>query len=282
MSPRRWSLASSSSAAMGMAVSASVSACACIQVMAIEPVADRFFAFDHLERRGRATAGVARAGIAQPGNQGQLRRRQARRAEREGGLIERRQAGGQALGAARDRRRRIVQFVRETGGQFAEREHLLVMQLVGSEQPRAIDHHVDQHGGQLEAVANHLRKVIAIEGERLDRFFRDDVARRSRHSRIRQEAGQVAAPPFGDLSRSRAPVDRDRQVAREQDEQPRRHLHRSEDEFTQGDMKQLATVSQPLQLFAGDPGRGPGGRRDDRRVRCRPCCGFRSCHKRSK
>ena len=67
---------------------------------------------------------------------------------------------GEHLGAAHHRRRRVVQLVRQAGGQLAERDELLVAQVARGELPRAIDHRVHQRGRDHRALADHLRQRL--------------------------------------------------------------------------------------------------------------------------
>jgi hypothetical protein len=62
----------------------------------------------------------------------------------------------------------------QTGGEFAERQHLLFLQVAGREVPRAVEHRVDAGRGQLVALANHLGKMGAGDGEHLGPLHCDD------------------------------------------------------------------------------------------------------------
>ena len=109
-----------------------------------EPRGDRVFtigAFDRRERRRGASDARLHA-VDRPRRAAPSVSRAAPRARDASSASA--SAVGQQPGAARGRRRRVVQLVRETGGELAERHHLLVLQLARSELPRAIEHHVDE------------------------------------------------------------------------------------------------------------------------------------------
>ena len=81
--------------------------------------------------------------------------RGAERARRPLGLL---QAVLEQRGAAFDRGRRVVQLVRQSGGQLAERDHLLVVQVARREDPGAIEHLVHEDRRDLMTLANHLAR----------------------------------------------------------------------------------------------------------------------------
>ena len=84
-------------------------------------------------------------------------------------------------GTPLDRGRRIVQLVGESGRQLAERRHLLVVQVVRREQPRAIDHLVHEDGRHLVALADHLGQLVAVQRQDRARRLRDGIAWRAHH-----------------------------------------------------------------------------------------------------
>jgi hypothetical protein len=64
-------------------------------------------------------------------------------------IIEAHECCTQFRRAPANRRRGIVQFMSEAGGEFAERNQLFIVEVAGSEMSRAIDHDVYENGSQL-------------------------------------------------------------------------------------------------------------------------------------
>ena len=125
--------------------------------------------------------------------------------------------------AAFDGGRRVVQLVGESGGQFAERDHLLVVQAARCEEP-GCDRASCGRGCDVISwtLANHRREIVARDRENLRRLLGDGIAGRIDQARVGKHAGDVTAAPFDELVPSGAAVDEDRDAARQQDEEARR------------------------------------------------------------
>ena len=123
------------------------------------------------------------------------------------------------LGAPRDRRGGVVQLVREPRRQLAEGGHLLFLKVARREMAGAVEHDVHEDRGELVAVANQRRDLLAGDHQDLGRLLGLHVARRRDEARVRQEPAHVAPAPLHDLVRPGAPVDVNRQVAGKDDVQ---------------------------------------------------------------
>ena len=115
--------------------------------------------------------------------------------------------------AARCCRRRIVQLVRQTGRELAQRHHLLVLPVCRCEHPGPVHHPVDERFRDHRTLAYERRELVAHHDQRVRFYFGHDLRHAGPHSRIREHAGDVAGVPFGDLAR-RAPGRSQRQSDR--------------------------------------------------------------------
>ncbi len=179
---------------------------------------------------------------------GQRRAALAERARRLLGFL---QPIAEQRGAAFDRRRRVVQFVRQSGRQLAERDHLLVVQAARREDPGAIEHLVHEDRRDLVTVANHLGEVVARDDENLRRFLGERVAGRADQARIGQHAGDVAGPRLEHLVPPGPAIDKDRNVAREHDEQARDRDASRAQHLALVEMAKRAVRDQPREFLAG-------------------------------
>ena len=117
--------------------------------MILEPVGDRLFAFGLLNRRQHSRHTHRQAGRAHLVNGGELRVGQLRGAQRERrlfGFVESLFKQGRA---ALDGGRGIIQFVRQSSGQPAERRHFLVLQIVRREDAAPVEHLVHEQRREL-------------------------------------------------------------------------------------------------------------------------------------
>jgi len=119
--------------------------------------------------------------------------------------------------AALDGCRRVVQFVREPGGEPSERRHFLVLQPARGEDAAAIQHLVNQHRRDFVALANHRRHVFARDGKDLGRLLCNRVAGRRRHARVGKHTRHVSCPPLHHLVPTGTSVDIDRDVSFQHD-----------------------------------------------------------------
>ena len=134
-----------------------------VQAMIGEPVGDGLLAFGLLDGRPHAVHSVGQARLANGIDRRELRIAQPGRAEcarRPLGIL---QPVVEQRRAAFDRRGGIVQLVSQSRGQFAEGNHLLVVQVARSEGPGAIDHAVDQDRRDLIALADQLTELVAMD-----------------------------------------------------------------------------------------------------------------------
>ena len=193
--------------------------------MTRQPVGDGVFTVRLLDGRApEGRAGRGKAELARPVDGGLLGLGQSRRAERAGRRFDLRQPKLESLGAPRDRRSGVVQLVREPRRQLAEGEHLLFVKVARREMAGAIDHDVHENRGEVVAVANQRRYLLAGDQQELGRHLGLHVARRRDETRVRQEPRHIAPTPLHDLVWSGTPVDVNRQVAGKDDVQAK---HRS-------------------------------------------------------
>ena len=148
------------------------------------------------------------AGRAQRVDGGELRIGQLRGAQRARRLLGVVQPVLEQRRAAFDRGRRVVQLVREAGREFAERDHLLVVQAARREDAGAIEHLVDEdrrdlRGTRESSPARSSRGTARIS----DGLLRDRVARRADQAGVGEHAGDVAGPPLHHLVPAGAAVD---------------------------------------------------------------------------
>jgi len=167
---------------------------------------------DALDARGEARCanGIHRGelGVRQPGG--------AQRARRLVGVL---QGFGEPRGAPLDRRRGVVQLVGQSGGEPAQRGHLLVVQVARGEEPRAIEHRVHEDRRDFMTLADHRRKMVAVDEQGDRPLLGDGVAGRVGEAGVRKQAGHVAFTPLHDLVESRAAVHVDGHAPGQQDDQ---------------------------------------------------------------
>jgi hypothetical protein len=94
-----------------------------------------------------------------------------RRSELTAGLVRGFESLGERLGTAHYGRCRIVQLVRETGGQLSKRDELLVPEITGRELPRAIYHRMNQFCRDHRTLPDHLGQYIPRDDEHLGWFL---------------------------------------------------------------------------------------------------------------
>ena len=162
---------------------------------------------------------VAHAGLANRVDGGELGIGQPGGAERARRSLRILQPVLEQCGAAFDRGRGVVQLVRESRGQFAERDHLLVVQIARGESAGAIDHAVDEDRRDLITLAGHLAQMIPMNRQDLDRLLRDRITRWADQAGVRKHARNVALSPFHDLVKPGAAVDGHGDAPRQYDEQ---------------------------------------------------------------
>jgi len=184
-----------------------------IQAACRQPVGYGFLALGVLEGRPHAVLGAGGAGIAHVVDRVELGVGQVGRAERARHLLDVLEAAPEQRGAALDRGRGVVELVGEARRQASEGNHLLVVQLVGREVPRPIDHPVDEDRRQLGARPRDGANLLAGHDEDLRRLQDERPAGRSAQARVRKQARDVAALPFRELVRPRTPVHEDRDAA---------------------------------------------------------------------
>jgi hypothetical protein len=128
-------------------------------------------------------------------------------------------SSGQGARASADRRGRIVQLVRQSGGEFAERYHFLVVEKAGRKVSRPIDHEMNERGCYVAALTDHFREIVAMNGDQFRGFLGDDVSRRCNQTRIRQQSRDVSAAPLHDLVAPCSTIHVDGKMAVENDVQ---------------------------------------------------------------
>src|SRR5262245_5505150 len=81
---------------------------------------------------------------------------------------------------------RVVQFMGDAGGELSERDESLVVQILGRELPRAIEHLVHQDRGHSLTLSNHFREISLRYHERRRWLLGHGVTRRGDHARVRK------------------------------------------------------------------------------------------------
>ena len=216
-----------------------------------EPVADGILAFGLLQRRQHAERSRGEARGLDPVDGRELKIAQARGAERARRQLGLRQTLAEQRRAALDGRHRVVQLVGQAGGQFAEGDHLLVVQAARREDPGAIEHRVHEDRRDLMTRAGQRGQLITRDGENVRGLLRNGVARRIPHARVGQHTRDVSGPPFHHLVPPRAAVDKDGDVPRQHDVQALHRSARRDHQVPVIQMPQAAVCGQPRELLPG-------------------------------
>ncbi len=215
-----------------------------------EPVGDCILAL-HLLDWGQHTVGTGgKARCAQGLDSSELRRgwcQSTKRARRPLGAF---QPFSEKRGAALDGRRGIVELVGQSGGQFSERDHLLVVQAARCEGAAAIEHLMNEDGRDLVTIVNQRRDIGARYFENFRRLLGDRITRRTDQAGVGKHAADVSAAPFHDLVPSGPAIDIDGDVTGEQDEKARYGHSFCAQYLSFVQPAQRAVRSQPLQLRA--------------------------------
>ena len=157
----------------------------------------------------------------------------------------------EAIGAAHHRGGRIVELVREAGGQLAERPELLVLQVGRRELPGAVQHDVHELRRELRTLLDERGNVLARDLQNLGWLFGLHVARRRHQPRVRQQSRDVAGVPVHDLDWSRAAIDLDREVAGQDDEQSADRSRFRREDVPDREVHHLAMTHEPLEFRGG-------------------------------
>ena len=72
----------------------------------------------------------------------------------------------------------------EAGGQFTERNQFFIVEVAGSEMSRAIDHDVNENGGQLRTFTNHLVQIGAKDSNNFCGLLDNNVSGRRNQSGV--------------------------------------------------------------------------------------------------
>lgn len=228
-----------------------------IEAVVLQPIRDRVLVFGLLDGGPYALDARRRARVANRIHGGELLGRKTGGPEREGGLFGILDSFLEENSASLDRRGGVVQLVREPGGEFAEGDQFLVVEVARGERSRAVEHRVNEARGELVALASQLAEVIAMNHQNRRRFLREDVARRVDHPGIGKEAEDVALAPFHHFARSATAIREDRDAAIQKDEEP---LHGSvfrTEELAGLEVLERAVCDEPLELRARRRAEGP-------------------------
>jgi hypothetical protein len=145
-----------------------------------------------------------------------------------------------------------VQLVRQPGSEPAERPQTLVVKLLRPAEPRAIDHLVDQRGGQLGALSDQLGEMRAVQREKRGALFDGKPADRRPPARIRYGAMHSARPRLGRPAPDSALVAIERPRPGHYNEQLVDRRPDVQHDRVGGACTYLPASDQPLELIARD------------------------------
>ena len=151
---------------------------------------------------------------------------------------------------SKENRCRIVELVREPGGQSAQRLHFFVVKVAGRKLTRAIGHDVHERRRDVIAIPDQIRKFVALDRHDLSGLVDDRIAGRFLETRIRQHAGHVTGPPFHDTAAAGAAIDVDVDDAGEHDVQPFNGPLPRRQQLTGRELPDAAVRRDPLELLA--------------------------------
>jgi hypothetical protein len=147
------------------------------QADTLDPRVDLVSPVRLLDGRSGRRAGGLQVRAPQPGDEVVAGRRQPGGAQRDRGVFQVADAPRELVSAAGGRRGGVVELVRESGRELAQRQHLFLVEVARREVPGAVQHCVHASRRQVVAVANHPGKVPDVDLEDLGVLLVGDRAR---------------------------------------------------------------------------------------------------------
>jgi hypothetical protein len=228
-----------------------------------EPRRPRVLAVGALERRAARRRGIGPAPGARVLDRRELDAIEAGGGECSSGGVRVGETGRERADARRRGRRGIVQLVGEAGGEPAERDQFLVVQLARGEEARAVDHGVHHERGDVRTLADQRGEMIAVEDQHLAGLVRHRVPRRRHGARKGKLAAHVAGAPGGHASRFPSAIQIGGELSAEHDPHPVLGLTLVRRDLARCARPQLPVPREPFQLRAWRPAQ--------RAVRLEPC-----------